>query len=311
MKFVKSNGMDISVFSLGTVQLGMDYGLGDYTAKPSQEYAFELLDRALDQGVNTLDTANNYGDSEKVIGAWLKTKEKKDRPFVVTKIGPFDHSTEEALRADMISQAKKCLETLDVDVIDMLMLHDYEDYEKNPKVVKEVMDQLKAEGLYKHSGISVYSRHDYSVVAKSGFDAVQIPINIFDWAQIDNGGIKQLADAGMTIFARSVFLQGLVFMNPDTLDPRMDFCVAPLRKFLEFCEEFKMSPAVLAMSFVLSIQGITSMVLGCQRTEQIDNNCELVDQVRKLTEEEMSKIHDAFAKMDPRVTNPGVWFNHT
>ena len=68
MKFVKSNGMDISVFSLGTVQLGMDYGLGDYTAKPSQEYAFELLDRALEQGVNTLDTANNYGDSEKEIG---------------------------------------------------------------------------------------------------------------------------------------------------------------------------------------------------------------------------------------------------
>ena len=100
-------------------------------------------------------------------------------------------------------------------------------------------------------------------------------------------------------------------MNPDELDPRMDFCVAPLRKFLEFCKEFEMSPAVLAMSFVLSLPGITSMVLGCHRTEQIDNNCELVDRVRKLTDDEMNKIHEAFGVMDKRVTNPGLWFNHT
>ena len=68
MKYVKFKDLDLSLFQLGTVQLGMDYGLGDHTAKPKKEYAFSLLDRAVADGVNTLDTANNYGDSERVIG---------------------------------------------------------------------------------------------------------------------------------------------------------------------------------------------------------------------------------------------------
>ena len=80
MKYIKSKDLRLSVFSLGTVQLGMDYGLGDHTAKPSKEYAFSLLDRAVACGINTLDTANNYGESERVIGEWLKTIEPSQRP---------------------------------------------------------------------------------------------------------------------------------------------------------------------------------------------------------------------------------------
>ena len=155
----------------------------------------------------------------------------------------------------------------------------------------------------------MYSSDDYFDVAKAGFDAVQIPLNIFDWKQIDNGGVKALADAGMMIFTRSVFLQGLVFFKPDQLDPRMDFCAPYLEKFLDFCDEFKLSPSVLAMSFVLSITGVDSLVLGCQRIEQLDSNCEKIDSVRRLTDDEMQKIHAAFADMDPRVIDPRQWFN--
>lgn len=60
MKHVNVKGMDMSVFTLGTVQLGMDYGLGEHTQKPPKEAAFALLDRAAACGVNALDTANNY-----------------------------------------------------------------------------------------------------------------------------------------------------------------------------------------------------------------------------------------------------------
>lgn len=67
------HGHSLSAFQLGTVQLGMTYGLGEYNAKPSLERAFSVLDAALTGGVNILDTANNYGDSEAVIGKWLTT----------------------------------------------------------------------------------------------------------------------------------------------------------------------------------------------------------------------------------------------
>ena len=74
MKYVQAKGLDLSAFALGTVQLGLTYGLGEHAAKPTEEAAFAILDRAVDLGVNTLDTANNYGDSEAVIGRWLNKR---------------------------------------------------------------------------------------------------------------------------------------------------------------------------------------------------------------------------------------------
>ncbi len=309
MIYTNQKALDISVFSLGTVQLGMDYGLGKYTAKPAKEYAFSILDEAIKKGVNMLDTANNYGESEQIIGEWLKTVDNSEKPMIVTKIGPFDHSSPEALKKDICAQTEKCLQTLDIEQIDILMVHDYADYEKNPDIVKKTFDELKKAGKTRFTGISVYSRHNYFTVAESGFDSVQIPLNIFDWTQIDNGGIKALSDAGMMIFTRSVFLQGLVFLKLEEIDPRMDFCVPYVKKFHAFCDEFKLSPSVLAMSFALSVTGVASLVLGCQTTEQLNNNCEMIDTVRMLTNDELKKIHTAFANIDPRVIDPRQWFN--
>jgi len=310
MKYVEKKGFKLPVFSLGTVQLGCDYGLGEFREKPDAAYAFSLLDRALDQGVNLLDTANNYGESEKVIGHWLKTLDMKNRPLIVTKIGPFDHSSEEALRADIRRQTQKCMEDLGVLQIDILMVHIYKDFEKNPITIKQVFDEMKAEGLIHCTGISLYSEHDYKEVAKAGFDAVQIPINIFDWRQINNGGIQALEDAGAIVFARSVFLQGLIFLERSEIDSRMDFCLPYVDAFHSLCKEFNMNPAVLATSFVLSIPGISSLVLGCQRIEQLDENCALMEKTRLLTSEEMEKIRATFSDVDPRLLDPRCWFNH-
>ena len=54
MKYVQAKGLDLSAFALGTVQLGLTYGLGEHAEKPTEEAAFAILDRAVDLGVNTL-----------------------------------------------------------------------------------------------------------------------------------------------------------------------------------------------------------------------------------------------------------------
>lgn len=311
MKHINVKGMDMSVFTLGTVQLGMDYGLGEHTKKPPKEAAFALLDRAIACGVNTLDTANNYGDSESIIGEWLQTKRPEERPYTITKIGSFDQRSSLALRDDIFRQTEKCLETLGQDALDMLMVHAFEDYAQNPDVVSRAFDEMKSQGMIRRTALSAYSRHDYGVLSESGFDAVQIPLNVFDWGQIESGGIQKIADAGISIFTRSVFLQGLVFLKPEEVDPRMDFCVPCLKKYLALCEEFGLSPAILALSFALSAPGVSSVVLGCQTIEQLENNCELIDQTVALSPEQMERLHAAFHGIDPRVINPGCWFNHT
>ena len=67
------------------------------------------------------------------------------------------------------------------------------------------------------------------MIAESGLDGTQIPLNVFDWGQIENGGIEKIAKSGMMMFVRSVFLQGLVFHAPEDLDPQMDYCAPYLK----------------------------------------------------------------------------------
>lgn len=312
MKYVTAKGQKMSVFSLGTVQLGLNYGLGEDSAKPSEEKAFQILDRAMELGIDNLDTANNYGDSEAVIGRWLAKRkaEGKSIPWVVTKIGPFNHSSLDVLREDMLRQTEGCRKNLGVDTIDCLMLHNFSDYDTNPDEMRRFLEKMKAEGVCKYTALSAYSYNDYGVIADSGFDATQIPLNVFDWTQIENGGMEKLHKADMMVFVRSVFLQGLVFKTPETVDPRMDFAVPYLKKYLDLCQEFKLSPAAAALSFVLSVPGVTTAVMGCDNAGQVEANCRLFDETVQLTQAQLDKIHEAFTGIDPRVINPGVWFNH-
>ena len=260
--------------------------------------------------VDNLDTANNYGDSEAVIGRWLRSRkaEGKNCPWVVTKIGPLKHGSFDIVRDDILRQTEGCLNTLDVDTIDCLMLHNYEDYADDRDNVRKVFEELKAQKAYRYSAISAYSEHDYGVIADSGFDATQIPMNVFDWVKINDGEMEKLEKSGMMVFVRSVFLQGLVFHTPEDLDPRISFCAPYLEKYCGFCKEFGLSPAVLALSFVQSVPGVTTTVLGCDNIAQLESNCQLFNQTVRLTEEQMNKLREAFTDIDPRVINPRVWF---
>lgn len=311
MRYVQAKGLNLSAFALGTVQLGMTYGIGEHREKPTEEAAFAILDKAMELGVNTLDTANNYGDSEAIIGRWLQKRKADGRelPWVVTKIGNFDLcTTYDTLRDEVFRQTEACMEQLGTDRLDCLMIHRYEDYADHVDHVGKVFAELKEQGMCDYNSLSAYSRHDYSILACSGFDSVQIPLNVFDWAQIENGGLQKLADSGMMIFTRSVFLQGLVFHTPEDLDPRMAFCAPYLEKFLVLCREFELSPAALALSFVLSLPGVTQAVMGCDTAQQVADNCSLFDQTVTLTPEQMDKLHQAFHGIDSRVINPAVWF---
>ena len=307
MKTVKIKGLEISALSLGTVQLGLSYGINNADGKPSQETANEILDAALAGGINTLDTAGAYGDSEIVIGNWLKTIDPAKRPFIVTKAAGLDHSSLEALRADLFGRVKASKERLGVDQLDLLMLHHFDDYLCDKENVRTVMQELKASGQVRFIGASAYSHHDYGEIAATGFDATQIPINLFDWKQIENGGLKKLADSGMMVFVRSVYLQGLVFQNPENLAPHMEFVRPTLEKFRFLCDKYQLTPAALALSYALSLPGVTSLVLGSEKAEQVKQNLELMDQAVELTDAQMDEIRELFLDTPEQVLNPGLW----
>ena len=309
MKINTVKGQDITILSLGTVQLGLNYGIHNDSGKPSLETSFRILNAAMEAGINTLDTAAGYGNSEEVIGAWLKTVAEDQRPFIVTKAAKLDHSSLEALRADLQSRVASSKARLGLPQLPMLMLHNCDDYLCDKENVKLVFDELKASGEILYAGISAYSNHDYGELASSGFDAVQIPVNIFDWGQIENGGLQKLKDSGMMIFVRSVYLQGLVFQDPDSIPERMAFCRDTLVKFRNLCKKYQLSPAVLALSYALSLPGVTSLVLGSETVEQVRQNARLLKETVTLSPEQMAEIRENFLDTELRILNPSMWPN--
>lgn len=306
MKTNRAKGLDISVLSLGTVQLGLNYGINK-RGKPSQEAANSILDCALAKGINTLDTAGAYGDSEVVIGNWLKTVEPEKRPFIVTKAAKLVHTSLDDLRKDLWNRVETSKSRLGVEQLDMLMIHHFDDYLCDKDNVIRVLNELKEAGQIRFTGASAYSHHDYGELADAGFDATQIPANIFDWGQIENGGLKKLEQSGMMVFVRSVYLQGLVFKDPANLDPSMDFAKETLVKFRALCEKFDLSPTALALSYALSLPGVTSLVLGSSKVEQVEQNVLQMEQAVELTAEQMAEIRENFLDTPIRVLNPGMW----
>ena len=307
MKYTDSLGMKISQFSLGTVQLGLSYGVANDSGKPSREQAHELLRCAVEGGVNSIDTAAAYGDSEEVIGSFLEDCPETERLLITTKIADFDHSSEQALERSIREKTAEGKRRLGLPQIPILMLHHSKDFTENPEGVLRVLEALRAEGEVRRIGISLYEEDDFAQVAASSFDAVQIPQNIFDWRLITSGKLSALTEAKKIIFVRSVFLQGLVFKTPDTLSETMAFCAPALQKFRTFCERYQMSPAALAASFVLSLPGVTSLVLGCETVEQVRQNLTLIEQTSTLSETQMGELRAAFEHTDPRVLDPRQW----
>ena len=309
MKQTDYQGVPISVLSLGTAQLGINYGINNQSGKPDRSAAFEILNTAVKVGITALDTAAAYGDAEITIGEWMKTISPANCPFVMTKAKALDHSSLDNLRKSLREQVEASKARLGLEQIPLLMLHSCDEYLGDEANVRLVFDELKASGDIRFGGISAYAHHDYGEIAASGFDAVQIPINIFDWRQIESGGMQKLRASGMMIFVRSVYLQGLVFQDPDALDPRMVFCRETLVKFRALCAAYNLRPAQLALSFALSLPGITSLVLGSEKAEQVCQNAALLEETVQLTAAQLEEIHTCFRDTDYHVLTPTTWYN--
>ena len=79
MQHTEINGLKISKITLGTVQLGLNYGINNAEGQPSKELAGEILSAAVKGGITSLDTSSDYGTSEKVLGEYFAEHREKKR----------------------------------------------------------------------------------------------------------------------------------------------------------------------------------------------------------------------------------------
>ena len=190
MRITEKNGYKISEFTLGTVQLGMPYGINNQSGMPSYEQAAEILQIAIDGGIVSFDTAKGYGKSEEVLGRFFS--ENSAEKTLITKV-EFDKETPLEIKTSLFAKVKDSVKVMGLSKLPLVLLHSETYLEKYGKSLIDALKELKAEGLADSVGISFSDKAKLmELTDPTVFDSVQIPANMFDNAEIRNGKIKEL-----------------------------------------------------------------------------------------------------------------------
>lgn len=288
-----------SEMTLGTVQLGMNYGIANNDGKPSEEKSFAILRTALEGGVNTLDTARAYGDSEQVIGRFLKTWDG-EMPNIVTKVPKMQGTSPKELEKFVTESVENSLKNLGVNKLAAVMLHGAKDPMIHGQACADAVKALIDHGYTNKVGVSVYTAEDIEgMLPYDIFSVTQVPMSIFDQRLIAGGSVEKLAQRDYTVFVRSVFLQGLFFLDPETMvDPILMEHAAPrIRTLRQIAAGEGMTVAQLAIAFMRDCAGVTSLVLGADTPEQVRSNIDYFS-TPKLSEFTMQVLRKEFEDVD-------------
>ena len=291
----------ISPLTLGTVQLGQDYGIANRSGMPGDDDANAVLDAAWNAGVHSLDTAHLYGLAEARIGTWMTTR--GHRPHLITKVNKLGDDL--ACAEKIHTSVSQSMLALNIDFLDGLMMHSAVDIFRPGSL--NALGQLITEGTIGGFGISVYNPKDVDrALEVPGLSLIQGPFNVFDRRLETSGVLNRCAQAGVTVFARSVFLQGLFFLDPDTLPPYLAEAAQPLRQLHGFADELGRSVAEVALVAARDTPGVSSLVVGAERAEQIIEIAELA-KTTPLSSEQREAVFQIGAGLPERIYHPGLW----
>lgn len=299
MNYTEVKGKKISAMSLGTVQLGMNYGIANDGGKPDEAKSHSMLRAALECGITSLDTARAYGDSEEVIGRFLKTWEG-ELPFITTKVHKIQGESAAEVEKFIVSSVEDSLTRLGVNKVNAVMLHVTKDLYDHGQKAADAMASLVKRGYTDIVGASVYNSTEVEEMLKYDvYTTTQVPMSIFDQRLIASGTVDKLKERDYTVFVRSVFLQGLFFLDPDKIDdPILVEHAAPkIRLLREIAAAEEMSVAELAIAFMRDTAGVTSLVLGADTPDQVLENMNYFG-THELSASTMARIRSEFAEVD-------------
>lgn len=269
--------MENSRITLGTVQFGLDYGVSNLLGKPKLTDSLNILDFASKSGVVFIDTAFSYGDAEEILGRFIARNKLAKKIKIISKLKPniFGERLVEKNKYKIIKwEIEKSLAKLGLDSLDGYLLHTPQ-YIYDAKIVA-ALKRCKKEGLIKNFGVSIYDEKDaLYAVSKAKVDYIQIPYSVFD-QRLDRTDFFRLAKSNhVKVFARSAFLQGLVFIANKNIPVRLRRARGYLERFDKITAKYGFSRAQAALSFSLGNPDIDQVVIGVDSLSQLKEDLEI------------------------------------
>jgi aryl-alcohol dehydrogenase-like predicted oxidoreductase len=295
----------ISKITLGTVQLGLNYGIANSEGKPDEGKAFRIIDTAIKLGVNCLDTASGYGDSEKVIGKYFSAgMRRRSEIAIVTKfkLGQIKPVEVESV---MMKSVEQSLHNLNTDYLDVLLMHDAKEFSVYNKEITSVFEKLISDGTIKMAGASCYNYREIEDMLKEDiYQTFQIPVNILDTRFTRGEGVQKLRNK--LVFGRSVFLQGLFFMDPIQLKGNLKDIGKYITTMNEIATEMNITVAQLAMTYAKSLNYIDSLVIGADNPDQVIENVKLIV-IKKFSQDVVDSINKRLKGAPDWLFMPYLW----
>lgn len=304
-----NNGFNVSEIGLGCWQIGANWG-----NEIAKEEAFEILNKAVENGITFFDTADVYGDgrSEELIGAFIKNCETPIR--IATKFGRSadvfpNNYTEAALR----NHVEDSLKRLGVSILDLIQLHCIPLKELQKGDIFNWLRTLQKEGKIRHFGASVESVEEGLLcLEQDGIQSLQVIFNIFRQKLVKEL-LPQAQDKGVGIIVRLPLASGLLtgkftkdtqFLendhrnfnkNGEAFNVGETFAGLPFEKGVELTEELNnicpndLSLTEMSLRWILDHKAVTTIIPGASSDKHIVGNAK-ASSLSPLSENIMTEL---------------------
>ena len=285
-----------SRLALGTVQFGLPYGITNQSGQVSLEVAKDIIALARLSGIDTLDTAIAYGNSEASLGQ-IGVGDFK----VITKLPALPENIANVdlwVRDQMHASLKRLNVT---SVYGVLMHRSQQLIAPKGKDLYKTLGQLKAEGVVKKIGVSIYAPSELdSLMNVCQVDLVQAPFNLIDQRLQSSGWLQKLHDAGVEVHTRSAFLQGLLLIPVAAIPEKFKYWLPLFNTWQSWLFDNNISAAQACIGFVQAHPQIAKVVVGV----------ESIQQLRQLTHKVKEQPYTVLPNIncsDEYLINPSNW----
>ena len=280
---------------LGGAQLGLPYGILNGGETLSREEVARILDMAVDHGIDSIDTAIAYGQSESIIG-----ETSQNRFNIISKLPPLPVDISNVSEW-VHSQVQGSLSRLKCTSLDALLLHRPQDLTGAQGVeLYAAIKSLMAEKMIDRFGVSIYSPDDLEgIIGTFDIHVVQAPLNVFDRRIL--GVTDQLSALNIEVHVRSIFLQGVLIASPQDRPQRFEPWSEHFALFDEWVRSSGVSAMACCMGFALQQSGIAKLVIGTTSAESLD---EIMNSIPNSVLEVPTHLQSSVEQLiDPRIWN--------
>lgn len=282
--------------ALGTAQFGLNYGIANRSGQPTLGEVCSILDYGRARGMDTLDTAVDYGDCMARLGeigveGWS----------VVSKLPAIPAGCSDVV-AWVTQTVEKSLAQLGVNRLYALLLHRPQQL-RGPggELLYEALLRLKRDGSVHKIGISIYDPEElHFLVEEFPPDIVQAPFNVLDRRLLASGWLARLAEQKIEVHTRSVFLQGLLLLAPEARPKKFGRWQSTWERWDSWLAETGVSAVQGSLNYVLSFSAIGKVVVGVDSVAQL---AEIIDASLTAT----PPVPDNLKETDSDLVNPTNW----